>query len=392
MNDRLQFGQRPENWLLALMVAFIAIGAVNIYSATSFSHDTYYLKRYALICVVCLGACWLVRKVFPKVYGSKSYERLLYGLMVVNVMLLFAVNVFGVEINGAKRWLTMAGVTFQPSELSKLVVIITLAYFIEQQLTRVGHFKLRSICSGLRAALGHLCISAAVVYSQPDMSTAVTIVGLAYLMLCYGGLGWLELLVLLGVGAAGIAFKLLSGGFRQDRLAAWLDPWAHRHDASYQAVQSQISIGSGGFWGRSWDLGSSKYGFLPENHTDFAFAVFCQDFGFFGALLFLLLLVVFACLMLHLLRQVKDRGLWLLGAGIFTFLLGQSLVNMAMVTGLTPVMGVPMMFLTYGGSALLTDMLSMGIFLALYDMAKAEEEALRETNGVRVLTPTRRQP
>ena len=194
------------------------------------------------------------------------------------------------------------------------------------------------------------------------------------------------------VAVAGALYLVLSAGYRADRIRVWLDPWIDEVGDGYQMVQSILSIGSGGWIGTKWGEGSSKFFYLPEAHTDFAFAVFCQENGFLGACLLMLIFIVLGCALLRIAVCSKDERGFLLAAGVSFLVVGQAAANMAMVCGLLPVIGVPLVFISYGGSSLLASMIAIGLALSVYDdeVERAEAAAVAEPkerrNDLRVVS------
>jgi cell division protein FtsW len=164
--------------------------------------------------------------------------------------------------------------------------------------------------------------------------------------------------------------------YRLQRFLTWLDPWKDAQGSGYQLAQSILAIGSGGLVGVPWGQGSSKFFYLPEAHTDFAFAIFCQEWGFIGALLLIALFVIFARALIKVAGHTKDKRGFLLVSGVACLLVGQSAANMAMVCGIIPVIGVPLMFISYGGTSMVINMICIGLVLSVY-----RDECKRELNG-----------
>ena len=194
-----------------------------------------------------------------------------------------------------------------------------------------------------------------------------------------------KILSLGGLGVLICALAMLAP-YRRARIFLWLDPWKDAQGGGYQMTQSLMAIGSGGLTGLPWGQGSSKFFYLPEAHTDFAFAIFCQEWGYIGALFLIACFVIMAWAMVTIAMNTKDRRGYMLVAGATLFLIGQAAANMAMVTGLLPVIGVPLMFISYGGTSLIANMFTLGLIISVY-----RNESARETMEERIaagLPPT----
>lgn len=305
-----------------------------------------------------------------------SYQRLMqprnilliYGFSVV---LLLLVPLVGIEVNGARRWLGAFGLTFQPSEVVKVTVIMlascSLAYFVKRG-RQVSLFGSTSI-----KVLGLVGILAFLVAVQPDKGTAGIIVGLAFGVFIAAGIGWKQLTGVAVTGIAAAGLLALSSEYSTRRLHSWLDPWSDAQGAGYQAVQAQLSIGSGGLWGMRWGGGYAKYNYLPEAHTDFAYAVFCQETGFIGAIVIISLFVALAYAFLRIAFNTRSEKGYLLVSGLMLYVAGQACANIAMVCGMLPVIGVPLPLISYGGTSMVTTMGAIGLVLSVYDEWEYEE-------------------
>ena len=188
---------------------------------------------------------------------------------------------------------------------------------------------------------------------------------------------WQVLGILGGVGALAVVGTLASS-YRMERVQVWFDPWIDPRGKGYQMVQSLLAIGSGGLTGTHWGHGAGKFFYLPEAHTDFAFAIFCQENGFIGAMILLLLFALLGFAFCTITINAKDRRGFLLAGGVTFLIIGQAVANMAMVCGILPVIGVPLIFISYGGSSMVLSMAAIGLLLSVYDdeVREAEHEAM----------------
>ena len=217
---------------------------------------------------------------------------------------------------------------------------------------------------------GAILVMAFLVYREPDFGTACIVFGVPLLMalvLLDGPLLWLWIVPV----TFGLAFAIGTlQPYRMKRIDVWFDPWSDARDAGYQMVQSLSTIGSGGIFGMGFGDGVSKYEYLPEAHTDFAFAIFSQEHGFFGVLLIFFLFAVLLITCMRVAARAKDTFGQVLALGIIFLVLGQALANLAMVAGLLPVVGVPLPFISYGGSSLIVTMAGMGMLLGIADRSQ----------------------
>ncbi|MDY4921349.1 MAG: putative peptidoglycan glycosyltransferase FtsW [Phascolarctobacterium sp.] len=368
--------KKPSYMILGVMFCLLCIGCINVFSASFVraqnenSLGIYYFLRYLGITIASLLFMFFVRCIGYKRLLSKEW---IVGIVFLVLAMLIAVKFKGVEINGAKRWIGIAGITLQPSEFAKLVVVMLSAKVFGRILSKGERFSIFSI-KKYSFLLGVTVIYAGLVYKQPDLGTAAIIFGLMLAMLFMSGISRRDMFA---VGCGGLVlagYLAICKSYRLDRLKVWLDPWSDQADKGYQIVQSQIAIGSGGLTGMPWGHGAGKFFFLPEAHTDFAFAMYCQENGFIGVVILLLLFALLWFAFAFIVFNTRNHQAFLLSSGITILVVGQSIANMAMVCGIFPVIGVPLAFISYGGSAMLTNMAAIGLMLSIYD----EENKLAE--------------
>ena len=376
MNKKFLFWDNPKQAVWYTMVPLLLIGCANIFSASFIraeadgSSTFYYLIRYIVYSAIGLGAIFIARTINYRRLLSKNAVSFIYISVLVMLVL---VDFIGLESGGARRWLGFGGVTIQPSEFAKLAIIMLCARYLGM------HLKKGQNASFLKGN-GRMCLGATAVYAflvqqQPDMGTAAIIVALMFCMYVIAGLPWKQIGSVCILGAASAVLLVMTSTYRADRIRVWLDPWIDEVGDGYQMVQSLLSIGSGGLIGTKWGEGSSKFFYLPEAHTDFAFAVFCQENGFLGAFFLILLFAILGCALLRIAVCSKDERGFLLAAGVSFLIVGQAAANMAMVCGLLPVIGVPLVFISYGGSSLVISMAAIGLALSVYDDEVEREKA-----------------
>lgn len=357
----------PKLWVSpAEAVFFIAgilflIGTVNIFSASFvlggqlFKDGYFFITRHLISFAV--GFLVMIAA------AAVDYRRLQGGWLLLGILttigLLLAVHVAGVDANGARRWLSLGGFKFQPSEIAKLTAIMITAAYLGARLDRGRAITLYSLPLGVALIMGVL------VLKQPDMGTAAVIVGLSLVLYVLAGIPRQEQYYLAMGAAAMIVYLIYAASYRAERIWAWLDPWAYQQTTGYQTVQSLLAIGSGGFWGSGLGMGASKFNYLPEAHTDFAFAVLCQEMGFVGALLVLLLLGAMAWYGIQIASRAADGYGFMLATGITALVVGQAVGNIAMVAGVIPVTGVPLPFISFGGTSLIVNCAAIGLLISV---------------------------
>ncbi len=353
------FWKNPIEAIVTIVVILLAVGCINVFSASQvaaedmFGNSKHYLYRYAMFAVGGLVVMWALSFVNYRFWLKKpdfwaAFTVLLLGLVIYK----------GAVVKGAQRWIEIAGgVSFQPSEAAKIVVIFICAAAMGRRI------DLRKKANLFSASFIWALIMGVLVYIQPDLGTAAIIVGLSLGLHFICGLPKQQYLLLFG-GVPLLAVLLATrAAYRAERLQAWLDPWSYADRTGYQAVQSMLAIGSGGWSGVGPGQGSSKFHYLPEAHTDFSFAVFCQEWGFIGAALVIILFMALSYMLWRAAGNVPDGAGYVIVTGANVLLTGQAVANIAMVCGLLPVIGVPLPFISYGGTSLLINMAMLGIAL-----------------------------
>lgn len=376
MNKRCLIWSNPKQAIYCIMAILMIIGCINVFSASYIVAQSenlssyHYFGRYVIYALLGMGCIYMVRKIGYRWFMRPRNIMLAYGASLVLVLLVYAV---GVEANGAKRWLHLGFITFQPSELAKVAVIMLTAFFLSHTVRAGRPVSLLSKTSGI--VLGFVFFLAALVGFQPDKGTGAIIAGLSFGVFMAAGLNKKQLALIVVSCIVGVVLIGLSSTYSTNRLNVWLDPWSDATGHGYQTVQSLLSIGSGGLTGVSWGGGYAKFHYLPEAHTDFAFAVFCQESGFLGAMLVICLFLALGYAFLRIAFSTRDEKAYLLVSGMMLYVVGQACANMAMVCGLLPVIGVPLPLISYGGTSMLTTMGAIGLVLSVYD---AESELERE--------------
>ena len=347
--------------IICIMLILLALGTINVFSSsyvlagTDFGDPFFFLERHLLWLVIGGAACLICSHM-----NYTRWRGLIFIALVIMIVLLIGVLVAGVTINGARRWISLGGMSFQPSEFAKLIAILLAAFAISSTLKDKRHSFHR-----LTVPFGCILLMAILVAIEPDFGTACIILGVPLIMaliMLVQPRGWLPLG---GIGAI-IAFAYaFSAEYRRERLLVMFDPWSDALGAGYQVVQSIATIGSGELFGMGFGSGVSKYDYLPEAHTDFAFAIVSQEHGFLGVLFIFGLLIALALFCARVAGKAEDTFGQVLALGIILLLFGQAIVNLAMVAGLFAVVGVPLPFISYGGSSMVATLMAMGILISI---------------------------
>ena len=352
---------RSIGFLLVPVVLLIVVGLGALLSASSVvglresGDGLYYFKRQVV---------WLIGGVVAMVIAAliplRWWRRMSFPLFVGTVALLAAVMLFGVRAHGATRWLIMGPVSVQPSELAKLTTVLFLATLVSRRellMDRVWPFLWPLLLSV--GTVGTL------VMLQPDLGTTLIVAAGAFAILMASAVP----MYLVGGGsllASGMGFMLAySSPYRWARVTAFLDLQSDPLGSSYQAVQSLVALGTGGIWGVGLGASRARWSFLPNAHTDFVFAILGEETGLAGSLSVVGLFAVFTVAGLAIARRCTDRFGRLLAVGITTWISMQAIVNIGGVTGVLPITGVPLPFVSFGGSALVISLVAVGVLVSV---------------------------
>jgi rod shape determining protein RodA len=339
-----------------LIVATLLLAAVGLATLYSASHDaparmTGQLMNFA----VAFAAMWVAARISPELLMRAAFPAYAIGLM-----LLVAVARYGDTVNGATRWLHVGVTRFQPSEMMKLALPLMLAWYFARN---EGALRLRDFAVGaVLVALPVLLIA-----RQPDLGTAALVAAAGAYILYFAGLGWRVMATLVVLGGASL-FPLwgLLHDYQRRRVLTLLDPSQDPLGAGYHTIQSTIAVGSGGVFGKGWLQGTQAHlEFIPERHTDFIFAVYSEEFGLLGNCLLLALYILLIGRGLVITTQAASFFSRLVAGAVTLMFFTYAFVNMGMVSGILPVVGVPLPFISYGGTALVTLFIGIGILMSL---------------------------
>ncbi len=372
MRIRKKIWNNDAEPIIVIMVVLMVLGTINVFSSsfvlgtTDYENPYHFLRRHVLVMVAGLMLFFAFRKI-----NYRRWRPLQGPLMLVVIAATFlslvGVLVVGTEVNGARRWLFGA----QPAELAKLVSLMLAASTLS---SRIKRGKADSFFNAVNPKYGIIFIMAVLIELEPDMGTAAIVLGVPLIMAVVAGMSFKYVMGLFALVAFAIVVMVNIQPYRMARLKVWFDPWADAQGMGYQTVQSLSTIGSGGFWGMGLGEGVSKYEYLPEAHTDFAFAIFSQEHGYMGAFMVFLLLALLVLLCVRIANRAPDEFGQMLATGIMVLIAGQAIANIMMVGGLLPVVGVPLPFISYGGSSLIVTMVAMGMLLNICDHGRTQRE------------------
>ena len=380
--------------LLTATLCLLAFGAVMVYSASSATAllegsgtGSSYLVKFVIF-----GAVGLALMHYLARHGIAKVQDLVGPLLAVSFVLVLAVHIphVGVSVNGARRWIGPGIFQFEPSELLKLALVLYSATLLARKPRRVH--DLRALCRPLLTVVGAACV---LVITQPDLGTALVIAFTTCALLVAAGIPMRNLAILAGCALAVVALYVLVRPNARERLTSFVDPWAHRTESGFQAVQGQIAVGSGGLFGVGPGQSVQKAFYLPEAQTDFIFAVIAEELGVVGvyALLFLYGLIGYAGL--RAAKRARSLYSALVAVGMTSLILSQAVLNVFAVLGLAPLTGVPLPFVSYGSSSLIVMLAAMGLLLNVASdrnrltLASGEHPRFGQRAHVRAVSDTR---
>lgn len=351
----------PDPGILLPVLTLLVIGLVMVYSSSSvkaefqYKDQFYFLKRQLVWSL--LG---LVSLYFFTYFNYWHWEKLARPFFGVALILLVLVLIPGIGkvVNGARRWIGVAGFPFQPAELMKLAFVLYAALYFEKRRSR-----LREFWAGVIPLLLLTGMVFGLILLEPDLGTALTIGGTAFIMLFAAGASIWQLVALILGALPGLIWAVFGAEYRRRRFLAFLDPWADPQGSGFHIIQALYAIGSGGLFGVGLGQSRQKLFYLPEQHTDFIFAILSEELGFFGGLLVLALFFFFAWRGFRTALGAPDYFSGVLAIGITVMITLQAIMNIAVVTASIPITGIPLPFVSYGGSSLIFTLAAVGVLL-----------------------------
>jgi rod shape determining protein RodA len=341
--------------LFLIVLALMGIGLLTVYSATA-SDGFWKLDKQLVNMALSMAVMLLVARTPPQ-----TLMRFAVPLYVLGVVLLLGVALFGIVVNGSRRWISLGIVRIQPSEIMKIAMPLMLAWYFHkhESMLRAKHYAFASLI---------LLVPIIFILKQPDLGTSLLIGAAGFFVIFLAGLPWKIIFGLATLAGAALPFAwTMLHDYQRRRILTLIDPTSDPLGAGYHIIQSTIAIGSGGGLGKGYLLGSQTHlEFLPEKHTDFIFAVFAEEWGLLGNGILLILFTLLIARGLMIAAAAPTMFSRLLAGSLTLVFFTYAFVNMGMVSGILPVVGVPLPFVSYGGTALVTLMLGIGILMSIH--------------------------
>jgi len=347
--------------LLTVSVVLICIGIVMIYSSSSiyawerYGDSFYFLKRH--LSFLCVGLILGFLAMIIDYRFFKKYAHWMIWIALISLVLVLIPGV-GREVSGARRWFRFKFISFQPSEFANLALIVYIADFISRK-----EDKIKLLLSGFIPAISMLGVTSLLILMQPDLGTVIALGSVILIMLFVAGVrsGYILGLILCSLPA--LYFLVFSVPYRRARIMAFLNPWLDPKGMGFQIIQSQVAIGSGGFFGRGLGHSQQKLFYLPAAHTDFIFSIIGEELGMLGTLGVIILFMIFIQQGLKIIKNAQDRFGYFLALGLILMISLKAIINIGVSCGIFPTKGLPLPFISYGGSSFIFDMVSLGILI-----------------------------
>ncbi|MFA5114512.1 MAG: putative lipid II flippase FtsW [Candidatus Omnitrophota bacterium] len=347
--------------LFNVTIILISIGLIMIYSASSiyawerYSDSFFFLKRHLSFVMIGVALAFLVMSVDYR--RLRPYAR---SLLLISLLLLVLVLIPGLgrEISGARRWFRFRLLSFQPSELASIALIIYVADFIARRGSMIKSFW-RGFLPPVIVIGAVLCL----ILLQPDLGTVIALGSVVFLMLFISGVKVSYLLSLVLLSLPALYLLVFSVPYRRMRILAFLNPWADPKGSGFQIIQSQIALGSGGLFGTGLGHSRQKLFYLPAAHTDFIFSIIGEELGLLGTMAVIILFIIFIQQCLKILKNTRDRFGYFLALGLTLMICLKAIINIGVSCGLLPTKGLPLPFISYGGSSFIFDIISVGILM-----------------------------
>ena len=362
-----------DKWLFGATVVLCFIGTVMVFSASAVTAReqfgngyVFLLRQLVWLALGLAGMAWLMHVDYHRLREPAVVFTSLFLVLVLLVVVFFAD-----KAHATHRWIRWGPLSMQPSEIAKLSVILYLAWFLELKRRKTAKlaFTQEDVTQTLLPAVAPVAVMTALVVMQPDLGTAVEILLIAVAVLFVAGLSWKWMAVGAAAALPALYLLIVEVAYRHDRLLGFLHPEADPQGKGFQLLQSLIAVGSGGFTGVGLMESKQKLFYLPEAHTDFIYAVLCEELGFIGGAIVLSLFVIYGWRGMRASLAAPDGFGRLLALGLTAMVLSQALINFAVVLGMMPTKGIPLPFVSYGGSSLLVMLLGTGVLLNISQQA-----------------------
>ncbi|MBN6185939.1 stage V sporulation protein E [Aneurinibacillus sp. BA2021] len=355
----------PDFLIIVATFVLLAVGVVMVYSSSAVvaaqkGDPFFFTKRQLIFAVLGVVAMFMTMNIDYWVWKRWAKPGLLFCFFLLVVVL-----VIGKEVNGAKSWLGIGAFGIQPAEFMKLGMAAFLAKWLSENQKEIGSFM-----KGLLPTLGIVCLAFGLIMLQPDLGTGTVLLGTSVLMIFVAGMRLAHLFGLALLGVAGFIGLILVAPYRMDRITAFVDPWSDPLGTGYQLIQSLYAIGPGGLMGLGIGMSRQKFLYLPEPYNDFIFSILAEELGFIGGVTVLLLFLLLLWRGMRIAITAPDLFGSLLATGIIGMLAIQVIINVGVVTGMFPVTGITLPFLSYGGSSLTLMLTGIGVLLNISRYAK----------------------
>jgi cell division protein FtsW len=358
----------PDFLLVIVTLSLLAVGLIMVYSASAvwasykFDDSFFFVKRQLLFAGVGVFAMFFIMNI--DYWTWRTWAKV---LLIVCFVLLILVLIPGIGVvrNGSRSWIGVGAFSIQPSEFMKLAMIAFLAKFLSERQKMITSFK-----RGLLPSLSIVFLAFTMIMLQPDLGTGTVMVGTCVVMIFISGARISHFIMLGMVGLVGFAGLVLSAPYRIKRITSFLDPWSDPLGSGFQIIQSLYAIGPGGLFGLGLGQSRQKFFYLPEPQTDFIFAIISEELGFIGATFVLLLFALLLWRGIRISLGAPDLYGSLLAVGIISMIAIQVMINVGVVTGLMPVTGITLPFLSYGGSSLTLMLMAVGVLLNISRYAR----------------------
>jgi cell division protein FtsW len=361
---------KSDKLLFTSTLVLVCASLVMVYSSSAVigleqyhQRPTYFLWKQATFALLGLALMPLLMKVD---YRNYRQPLVIWTALAMVGVALVGTLLFGPRLNGARRWFGIAGIGVQPSEFAKIVVVFFVAAILERRMDRIDELRFSLVPVGI--VLGGVV---GLIMLQPDLGTALSIIVIVAAMIFAAGINYRYIVGLLLVSLPAAYVVLMSADYRRRRVGVWLDPWSDPLGNGFQAIQSLIAVGTGGVFGRGLMAGVQKLFYLPYPHTDFIYAVIGEELGLVGTTIVLACFCVIAWRGLRTAMRAPDRFGAFLALGLTAMIVVQAFFNISVVLGLLPTKGIPLPFVSFGGSSLLASMIGMGILLNVSQHASA---------------------
>jgi rod shape determining protein RodA len=360
INKLIEKAIKYDYWIILVTLLIAFIGLANLYSASYSARQSLDIVFYRQVFYVSVGITLMF--IFSHI-NYKKFSSFIYLAYVINLILLILVLFFGHSVSGSKRWLSLGFINIQPSEIMKLTLILTLAKYFSREKNMYG-YSLKSLFFPFLIAF----VPALLIIVEPDLGTGLIVFAIAFIMFLFVKIKTTSLisLILIGVISLPLVYSFALKDYQKKRVLTFVDPSSDPKGSGYNILQSKIAVGSGRILGKGFTKGTqSQLKFLPEHHTDFIFSVFAEEHGFIGSIVLLILYTFLFFFGVRISSRTDDKFGAILAIGLISILFLHTFINIGMVIGIMPVVGVTLPFMSYGGTSIIVSFLIIGILQSI---------------------------